>query len=288
MDIDQNRIDSLVAAPSEGLNVEVKRWIDPDEPDGIAKIIKATFALRNRNGGFFIIGFDDKTLIPDESNRPNDLRLLFHLDKVQRLISDFASDGFEIAVGFGVRDGKEYPVIVVPEGIRITVAARRDLKDEQGNYLIREGDVYFRTLRSNGTPSTAKARPNDWPDILEVCFENRDADIGRFLRRHLTGEGIERFMAVLGGLGAPAQVAPGLRELAMALLESGNRRFYAAMEARPPDEQTILQNRGSWSAGLVFDSTCDNPSPNKEFLNRVLSANPSYHAYRVDTQDHNG
>jgi hypothetical protein len=98
----------------------------------------------------------------------------------------------------------------VPEGIRITVAARRDLKDEQGKYLIREGDVYFRTLRSNGTPSTAKARPNDWPDILEICFENRDADIGRFLRRHLTGEGIERFIAVLAGLGAPVQVAPGI------------------------------------------------------------------------------
>jgi len=48
MEIDQNRIDSLVAAPSEGLNVEVKRWIDPDKPDGIAKIIKATFAIRNR------------------------------------------------------------------------------------------------------------------------------------------------------------------------------------------------------------------------------------------------
>ena len=180
MDIDQNRIDSLVAAPSESLNVEVKRWIHPDTSDGIAKIIKGTFAIRNRNGGFFIIGFDDKTLVPDEHHRPIDPRLLFHLDKVQRLISDFASDSFEIAVGFGMRDGKEYPVIVVPEGIRITVAARRDLKDEQGKYLIREGDVYFRTLRSNGTPSTAKARPNDWPDILEICFENREADIGQF------------------------------------------------------------------------------------------------------------
>jgi hypothetical protein len=281
MDIDQNKIDNLVTAPSEGLSVEIKRWIDPDKPDGIAKIIKAVFAIRNRNGGFVVVGFEDETLLPDESHRPNHPRLLFHLDKIQGLISDFASDGFEIAIGFGVREGKEYPVIAVPEGVRITVAARRDLKDEQGKYLIREGDVYFRTLKSNGTPSTAKARPNDWRDILEICFENRDADIGRFLRRHLAGEGVERLIAGVAGLGKPAEVVPGLRERAMALLEAGSGRFYAAMEARPPGEQAILENRGTWSVSLVFDAPRDDASPSRDFLNRVLSANPSYTGWPI-------
>ena len=101
------------------------------------------------------------------------------------------------------------------------------------------------------------------------------------IRRHLTEEGIERFIAVLGGLGVPAQVAPGLRERAMALLKSGSGRFLAAIEARSPDEQAILKNRGTWSVGLVFDSTRDNPSPNRDFLNRVLSANPSYTGWPI-------
>jgi hypothetical protein len=52
----------------ESLNVELKRWIDPTEPQGIAKIVKATFALHNCNGGFLVIGFDDKTLQPDTVN----------------------------------------------------------------------------------------------------------------------------------------------------------------------------------------------------------------------------
>lgn len=65
MRIDQSQIDELVARPSEGLNVEVKTWIDPDAPDGMAKIVRAALALRNRNGGYLLIGFDDKTLQPD-------------------------------------------------------------------------------------------------------------------------------------------------------------------------------------------------------------------------------
>jgi len=54
--IDQTRIDDLVARPTESLNVEIKRWINPDEPEGEAKIAKAALALRNRNGGYLIIG----------------------------------------------------------------------------------------------------------------------------------------------------------------------------------------------------------------------------------------
>jgi hypothetical protein len=50
--IEKSIIDGLVANPSENLNVEVKRWIDPTQPTGEEKIVKGTFALRNRNGGF--------------------------------------------------------------------------------------------------------------------------------------------------------------------------------------------------------------------------------------------
>jgi predicted HTH transcriptional regulator len=68
MEIDQRRIDELIAHPSESLNVEIKRWIDPATPEGTAKIVKAAQAIRNRNGGFLILGFDDKTLQPDVGN----------------------------------------------------------------------------------------------------------------------------------------------------------------------------------------------------------------------------
>jgi hypothetical protein len=74
MEIDQSRIDDLVARPSESLNVEIKRWINSADPEGQAKIIKAAFAIRNPNGGFFLIGFDDETLLPDQKSAPGDIQ----------------------------------------------------------------------------------------------------------------------------------------------------------------------------------------------------------------------
>jgi len=45
-------IDGLVANPSEGLNVELKRWLDPTQPAGMEKIVKGVIALRNSNNFF--------------------------------------------------------------------------------------------------------------------------------------------------------------------------------------------------------------------------------------------
>jgi predicted HTH transcriptional regulator len=98
MEINQRRIDELIAHPSESLNVEIKRWIDPATPEGTAKIVKAAQALRNRNGGFLILGFDDKTLQPDVGNAPADPRAVFHLDVIQAIVSRYSSVTFEVRV----------------------------------------------------------------------------------------------------------------------------------------------------------------------------------------------
>ena len=171
IEITPEEINGLIERPSEGLNTEIKGWIDPGSPDGVAKIVKATFALRNRNGGFVLIGFDDKTLQPDTNNNaPDNVRLAFHADVIQGQISKYASQSFEICVGFGSKDGREFPIIKVQDGVRSPVAVRRDLSNGSGGHLIRAGDIFFRTLGSNSTPSSAKALPGDWPDIVEICF----------------------------------------------------------------------------------------------------------------------
>ena len=71
MILDDDQIRALVARPGEALNVEIKRWIDPSQPSGVAKIVKAAFALRNRNGGFLVIGIDDKPHISTYRVRGN-------------------------------------------------------------------------------------------------------------------------------------------------------------------------------------------------------------------------
>ena len=44
-DRDFSQIQALVDRPTESLSIELKRWIDPDQPEGKAKIVKAALAL---------------------------------------------------------------------------------------------------------------------------------------------------------------------------------------------------------------------------------------------------
>jgi hypothetical protein len=103
--IDQSQIEELVARPRESLNAEVKRWIDTGTDHGISIIVRACFAIRNRNGGFVAFGFDNATLLPHSDDRPNDVRTSFHTDKIQAIISRYAQEPFEVGVGFATRTG---------------------------------------------------------------------------------------------------------------------------------------------------------------------------------------
>ena len=196
MDISEARLDSLVSRLSEGLSVEIKTWIDPKAAEGIAKITKAVIALYNRDGGYLIIGFNNDTLQPDREDAPDDVKAAFHVDVIQGIVSRYSSISIEIQVAFVERKGSLHPVIAVPQGVTVPAAAKRDLNDN-GRMLIREDTVYFRTLGSNGTPSTSAIKASDWPDLLKICFDNREADIGRFLRRQLGVEGANLFTSAL-------------------------------------------------------------------------------------------
>jgi hypothetical protein len=281
MNADQSRIDELLARLSESLTVEVKRWISTDEPQGLSKIVRGALALRNRNGGYFVIGFDDKTLQPDIGNEPADVRAAFHTDKIQGLISRYASELFEVAVIFGKRGGREYPVIVVPDGVRSPVAAKRDLFDDKQNALIGHGEVYFRTLSANGTPSTALARPQDWPEIVEICFNNREADFGRFLRRQLAGHNVASLLSAVAGLGFQSS-APTLKDRTHALLSDGLERFNRALAERKPNKDALaIIGRGSWEVALVIDPAQSDRLPDEVFLRTVLSSNPQYSGWPI-------
>lgn len=285
MEFDQNQIDSLVQSPSESLNVELKRWISLTSPEGQAKIIKGCLALRNRNGGFLIVGFDDKTLQPDISNKSPNPRDEFHADKVQGLISKYAQELFEVTIAFSDRDGVEHPVIVVPSGVRVPVSAKKELF-EGGKRLIEKGAVYFRTLSANGVVSTSAARPEDWREIIEICFDNREADIGRFLRRQFTSsEGsafAEAFQQFLKAAGTPPVAKPSLCEIATRLLDAGERRFRAALEDSELDAKCrAMADILTWQVSITVDPSLIPTVANKEFISKIMGSNPNYTGWPV-------
>jgi len=274
MDLSQDRINALLARPSESLAIELKSWIDPASPEGIAKIAKAAIGLRNRNGGYLIIGIDDKTLMPSLMDIPNDIQKSFHLDSMQGIISRYASIAFEIFVGFAERDNGCFPVIGIPDGVRVPVACKSDLKTANDKYLLREGAVYFRTLGSNGTPSTAAAKPNDWADIVEICFDNREADIARFIRRHLGGERAKDFFN-----SGQMQQQKNLEQKTIEFEEyiNGLRLTVFKEENLNADMNSL----GSWSVTLLLDPSHPDARSTQEFLNIIAGANPNYTGWPV-------
>ncbi|QGZ96270.1 ATP-binding protein [Terricaulis silvestris] len=285
--IDQRRLDELVAQPSETLNVELKSWLDLSDAHGAAKVARAALAIRNRNGGFIVIGFDDKTLKPLPVPVGMDVVSAFHVDTVQGIVSQFAFEKFEVTVGFGVRDGVQHPIISIPEGVKTPVAAKADLFNptDPKKRVIARGDVFFRTLESNGTPSTAVARPEDWKDIVEICFDNREADLGRFLRRQLASHSAAELLnALQGGPGGgePEKKRISLKEASSAVLERGYQRYLEAIGGRSlSDEEKALLDHGTWSVGLQFEPAREGEVADEAFFSTVTSSNPGYTGWPV-------
>jgi hypothetical protein len=276
METDSLPIQALVDRPGESLAVEIKRWIDPDQSERIAMIVRAALALRNHGGGYIVIGFDNETLEPDKNNVPSDVRVLFHIDKIQGLISRFASEPFEVTVEFPERDGQLYPVIVVPPGVKTPVAAKSDLRVEDRT-LISTDSIYIRLLRANNTPSTTRATWKDWPNIVETCFDNRQADVSRFLRRHLgsiTPNVVREFMATLSqGIEPDATTEKLLRKY----LQERENRFQAVARER----EVQLPEHGTWEVALLLIGHVPPHAADYEFLNLLDASNPRYTGWPV-------
>lgn len=272
MSVSDERIQRILENPRESLNVELKDWLDPSQPHGVAKIVKAAFALRNRDGGELLIGFDDASLRPNSMSAPQDPRSMFHVDVIQGILTKYASEPFAVDLHFAVIEGRDFPIISVPSGVVIPVVVKRHLMDGK-DYLLKEDDVYFRTLRSNGTPSSAKIKAGDWTDMLRICFDNRETDIGRFLRRHLGSDVTARVF----GMADDAKPHPSLKDRAKAVQIDGESKLVEALQKR--NDLAALeayQRLGSWSVALVIDPRFDKQDSDKAFLNTISSANPDY------------
>lgn len=281
--MNRDQILQLLLRPTESLNVEIKTWIDPRTPEGIAKLVKGVFALRNRDGGVFVMGFDDQKLTPDPFPLTAPVRELFHADIVQALISKYANQAFEVGVAFEELDGVTHPAVVVPEGVRVPVVVKSDLPNpaKAAKNLLSEGDLYFRTLNANGTPSSAKIRPSDYDKLLEICFEKREADIGRFLRRHL---GRSERDVVLDALFPPGPdtVAP-LRTRCEALVERGDLAFEASSSRRVVTQEVLWMPTQplTMTVALCLSPPVNDAQPTQDFIRAFFGGNPNYTGWPI-------
>jgi hypothetical protein len=171
-------VQRLVDDPYESLSVELKEWLDPSDPKDQTHFVRTLLAFRNHpEGGILLLGIDDsRTHKPPPAGW--NVREVYSGDKVQRLVSGYASHIFEIRVLFASHNGDEYPAIVVSGGILAPVACKSDLRDpaDPNKYLLKESDIYVRTLNANRTVSSAKATWRDLDALVDLCASNRAAD----------------------------------------------------------------------------------------------------------------
>src|SRR5205085_300742 len=99
------------------------------------------------------VGFDNATSASLAPPQGYDVDALFHADRIQALVTRFASESFEVVVHFVDRGGVRHPVIEIPQGTRTPVASKSSLANAGGDLLVRENRVLIRTLDSNNTPS---------------------------------------------------------------------------------------------------------------------------------------
>lgn len=268
MALTRDQLEALVNAPQESLGVELKQWIDPGTAEGEAKVAKGVLALRNHGGGVFVVGFTDAGE-PDTGAGPADVCAAFHTDMVQALVGKYASTPFEVTVHFVERDGQTFPVIEVPPGVTTPVACKRDFPPG-GKHLLKDNAVYVRSLHSNGTVSSSEAKRDDWERLMKVCFDNREADIGGFVRRHLTGIDLAGLSALLGRTRPPDP--PTASGRAADLMERGRARFHAVCRERSVSLPAI----GFREAAIIVAGHVPAHSPTQDFLHRLTVAKPRY------------
>jgi hypothetical protein len=121
--------------------------------------------------------------------------------------------------------------------------------------------------------------PADYADLLEVCFENREADIGRFLRRHLAGADSTAMLTSAFGLESRSSQ---LRSRGFAVIDAGAAAGGAAIAASATDqERKRIVGALTMHVGLVLDPLKPDELPTQAFLNKVSSSNPNFTGWPI-------
>jgi len=169
----------------------------------------------------------------------------------------------------GAGDNVEFPVVCVPSGVSTPVATKGEVKDpETQKVLLPIDTVYVRTLRSNNTVSTSTAKWQDWDRLCAHCFDNREADIGRFMRRHLDESMLPRLATLLSNATQPAPV-DGIK-LSTEWLNSGRNAF----DARLAQSTVSVPKIGYFEiAAVIIGEVEKTLEPNQSMLNLIRSSN---------------
>jgi len=172
---------SLLVAPRESLDTELKSWLDLDQIHHQTRLAKELIALANHGGGRVIIGFHDNG--EADLERPDDLSG-YNTDRVNSIVARYAQPTFHVTVDI-VRQPESreaYPVLTVPGNLAVPVICRRDYEDPRGSYVLRNGACY---VRRPGPSSEPPRDAIEWRALLDRCIRSGRAELLDSLRHIL-------------------------------------------------------------------------------------------------------
>lgn len=177
-DIQQGPIQALLRSPSESLEVEIKGWLDPANPQDRANLAKAMIALANHGGGRILIGFSESPqgYRPSTDDRPASLDG-YSTDSINDIVKRYAEPIFHCICDHVTHPdtGQPHPVIRVPGGHKTPIRSKRA---GPGGKTIRQNAYY---IRRPGPASEEPKSGGEWDDFLRRCIVNaRDKLVKQF------------------------------------------------------------------------------------------------------------
>jgi len=291
--MNRQELSELLQNAQESLSVEIKRWLNPEDAIQGATIARTLIALKNFDGGILILGLDNRTGESITEGRPANLRELYHVDKMQALIGRLARPSFEVEIHVVSREDAEFPVIVVPGGVRAPVIARSTVRDTEGKAILEQNAVYVRCL-ANDTPSSSKpVKPQDWDELFQRCFANREVDVGQFIQRHIPTllNILQEQQPNTQNATAPSRqdettdpqaetpltVTQEIQRSTFEFLQYGSNRFEERVkELHAANTIPILPEHGSWEVAFTLAEQQLDLVASDDFLSRLFINQPRY------------
>lgn len=240
---DLRRLQSLVAYPREGLDVELKGWLDLADGEQAASLLKAILALANHGGGYVLVGFREGggTWTPDEANRPTDL-YQYDQDVLNGLVVRYAAPVFHCELHHVAhpQTGAVSPVIVVPPG-RVPIRAKGDSPERRH---IRKDSYY---IRRPGPKSETPQTGQEWDEFLRRCTLNDRERLLEEFRRLLQGRSL-----------APPVPEPTWEERLDSWAQESRHRFQQRVEEAGAEAR--YQN-GVITYAYILEGEIEQPTP---------------------------
>lgn len=159
----ERRLQSLIENPRESLDVEIKDWLDLNEREHQADLVKAVLALANHGGGYIIIGFREINGIYQPTQPCEEIAKLFNQDRINNAVARYANPQIHIECYQVETQSRTHPVIIVPGGHLVPIMCKKG--GPEGRHL--KQNAYY--IRRSGPASEEPQTGQEWADLIRRC-----------------------------------------------------------------------------------------------------------------------